>query len=283
MKNTRKQGLAFAAALTAAVAGLSSSLAADLPAHKSPHAPVVEAPLTHDWTGFHLGGFAGGSFANSSQGYSVSSTFLTANLPTLIPFVNGAGSQGLKLSGFDLGVEAGYDWKVANNFYLGVAGDLGWTNLGGSRTTSGIFPLVGLPFIINQKLSADWRGSLRLRAGMTPLDNLLVYVTGGAAAGHFTYASSFWDNLVPPFAPGNETENFSRSTLRVGWTLGTGAEWALSRNWSLTGEYRFSEYAAVTGTGILPLQQPPSTAYLGHSSGAIRENTLHIGIDYHYD
>ena len=283
MNSSRKRGLLLAVALVASAAGLSPLLASDLPARKAPPAPVVEATTAHDWTGLYLGGYAGGSFANASQGYSVSSTFLSANLPTLIPFVNGAGSQGLGLRGADLGVEAGYDWKVANNFYLGVAGDLEWTNLGGSRTTSGILPLVGLPFIINQKLSADWRGSLRLRAGMTPVDNLLVYVTGGPAAGHFTYAASFWDNLVPPFAPGTETEAVSLKSLSAGWTLGAGAEWALTRNWSLKGEYRHSEYAALTGTGILPLQQPPSTAYIGHSSGAIRENTLHLGVDYHFN
>ena len=268
----------FIGLAAAAIGATSRAHAADL----AP-APPPAAPPAFNWAGFYLGGFAGGSLAGSSQGYSVSSAYLTANLPSLIPFVNSAGSQSLSANGVDLGIEAGYNWNVANAFVLGVAGDVSWGNLNGGRATSGILPIVQLPYAINQQLSADWRGSLRLRAGVTPLDNLLVYATGGPAFGHFTYQASYWDQLLPPFAPGNETEASSFQAIRMGWTLGTGAEWALSHNWSLTGEYRHSEYGALGGTGVLQLQQPASTAYLGHSSGAIHVDSLRLGVNYHFD
>ena len=282
MKSSPKPGLTLAIAFGAAVSALAPARAADLPSHKTPAAPVIESPAV-DWTGFYLGGFGGGSFAQASQGYSVTSSFLSANLPTLIPYVNGVGSQRLNARGADVGVEAGYNWKVANGFYLGLAADLRGSDLGGDRATSGTLPIVQIPFVITQKLSGGWRGSLRLRAGIAPVDNLLIYVTGGPALGRFTYSASYLDTLVPPFAPGNETEYASFRALRAGWTLGTGAEWALNRNWSLKGEYAFTDYAAFGGTGVLPLQQPPSTAYIGHSSGAIRENSLRVGVNFHFN
>jgi outer membrane immunogenic protein len=284
MQRSQKYGLSLAGALGAAALSLAPAAAADLLTPRPPPAAPVVAPAPPiNWNGFYLGGFAGGSFESSSQGYSVSSTYLTANLPSLIPYVNGVGSQRLSARGADLGLQAGYEWRLANTFVLGVAGDVSWSDLNGSRTTSGILPIVQLPYSINQKLSADWLGSLRLRAGVTPLDNLLVYVTGGPALGQFTYSSSFTDTLVAPFAPGNETESVSFHAVRLGWTLGTGAEWALSRNWSLAGEYRYSQYGSVSGVGVLPLQQPPSTAYLSHSTGAIQMNSLRVGLNYHFD
>jgi outer membrane immunogenic protein len=273
----------LALAFCADLASMPQARSADLPTYKSPSAVPAKATRVFDWTGFYAGGFAGGSLGAASQGYSVSSTWVTANVPSLIPFIDGAGSQDLGLRGADLGLETGYDRRVAKNVVLGVSGDLSWSNITGGRTTSGTLPIVALPYSITQRLSADWLGSLRLRAGLTPLDDLLIYVTGGPAFGHFSYAASYWDNLVPPFAPGNETENVSLRGFRAGWTLGGGAEWALSRYWSLSGEYRHSEYGALTGTGVLPLQQPSSTAYIGHSSGSIHVDTLRIGVNYHFD
>lgn len=271
-----------AVGLAVALAGAISppqAQAADLP---SPLAPVAPAPA-FDWSGAYVEGFAGGSFADVSQGYSVSSPWLSANLPALLPVVDGLGSQGLGLRGADLGLEAGYNWTIDRMYVLGVAGDVSWSSLSGQRTTSGTLPFVGLPYTINQQLSADWLGSLRLRAGFTPLDNLLIYVTGGPAFAHFSYNNAFVDTLVAPFLPGNETESASVQALRVGFTLGAGVEWAFSRNWSLSGEYRFSGFNGVSATGVLPLQQPTSTAYINHSTGPIQINTLRLGVAYHFN
>jgi outer membrane immunogenic protein len=261
--------------------GAVPALAADLLPQKA--APAAAAALPHDWTGFYVGAIAGGAFGGSSQGYSATSAFLSANLPSLIPFADAAGSQSLGMRGADLGVETGYDWKVASRFLFGVAGDVNWSSLSGSRVTSGTLPLVQFPYAISQSLKSDWQGSLRARVGVTPVDDLLVYGTGGLAFGHFDYTATFWDQLTPPFAPGNEVENATFHAWRAGWTLGGGAELALSRNFSVKSEYRFSEYSAVSGMGVLPLQQPPSTAYIAHSSGLIRTNALRAGIVYRLD
>ena len=283
MKSLTLAACGFAVAFCGVVSSIAPARSADLTTYKSTGAVPAETAPGFNWTGFYAGGFAEGSLGFASQGYSVSSTFLTANVPSIIPFVDSAGSQSLRPSGAGVGLEAGYDWRVARSFVVGVSGDLSWNEISGGRTTSGTLPIVQLPYSITQRLSADWLGSLRLRAGVVPFENLLVYATGGPAFGHLSYSASFWDNLLPPFAPGSETENASFHSLRAGWTLGAGAEWALSRSWSLTGEYRHSEYGGLSGAGILPLQQPPSTAYIAHSSGSLQLDTLHLGVNYHFN
>jgi outer membrane immunogenic protein len=276
--------LARASLAIAIAVALTPALAADLPTHKDmAAAPTPVSP----WGGFYLGGFAGGSFASAGQALSLESSYIATTFPTIIPQIDGDGSQQLRGSGVDLGVEAGYNWNLGQSFVVGVAGDFNWSGLKGARTTDGFLlpayaPL--LPYTLTQQLSNDWRGSLRLRAGVTPLDNLLLYATGGPALGQFAYKSSFWDRLDPPFyTPANETENATLRAIRAGWTLGGGAEWAISRNWSLAGEYLHSEFASFGGTDAMQLVQPASTAYVGHSTGAIRLDSVRVGLNYHFD
>lgn len=267
------------------VASSGAAYAADLPRHKDylPPPPPLQAPPAHQWGGLYVGGFAGGSFGSAAQSYGVNSSWLATNLPPLIPFVNNAGSQNLGLRGADLGFEVGYDYAINQNVVVGAAGDLSWNHVSGERQTTGFFPVIPIPFAIDQRLSSDWQASLRLRAGVTLMDNLLVYATGGPAWARFTYTTSFVDTLVPPFLPGAETENASFRSTRLGWTLGGGVEWAISPSWSVDGEYRYTQFAAIKGTGVLPLQQPVSTATIDHSAGPIRLNSLRVGVKYHFD
>jgi outer membrane immunogenic protein len=281
MKFTAKAGWSLAGLLCAAFA---PAMAADLPSYKDPLPPppaLAAAPA--NFTGFYLGGFAGGTSGSAAQSYSVDSTWISANLPPLIPYLANAGSQGLGLRGADLGVEAGYGWKVAPNTIVGVYGDIGWSNLSGSRQTTGVFPIIPIPYQIDQKLSSDWRGSLRVKAGFTPVDNLMIYGTGGLAFGHFNYSVGFWDSLVPPFLPGNEFNSATFNAMRWGWTLGGGLEWAFAQNWSVGGEYRYTQYQSISGVSELQLQQPVSTAFISHSARAIGLNSLRVGIGYHFN
>jgi outer membrane immunogenic protein len=274
MTSLRSVLLSFAIPAYLAALSFSPAMAADLPSRKAPAPVAYERPAATNWNGFYFGAFAGGSLASDSQGYSVTSPLL-ASLPPIIPVVNAAGSSNLRSRGADVGVEAGYNWVVSPQFVLGVEGDMGWSSLRGSETTNGTVPLFLIPFSITQKIDVDWQSSLRLRAGFTPLDNLLVYATGGPAVAHIRYANTFWDS-------DNETESASVSALRAGWTIGGGAEWAFSRKWSLKGEYRYSQFSGVNAKGSTTLTDG-STTYIGHSSGPIRENSVRVGVEYHLD
>jgi outer membrane immunogenic protein len=76
------------------------------------------------------------------------------------------------------------------------------------------------------------QGSARGRLGVA-VDRALFYATGGAAFAGFdtTYAA-------PAFVAPSHT--------RVGWTVGGGVEYAVTTQWSLRAEYRYSDFGTFT-------------------------------------
>ena len=261
------------AVFLAGAATCASTFGADLPSNKAPPTLPAIAPAP-SWTGPYLGAFAGYGWANPSGGYALSSATLEA-LPPIIPVIDATGSHSLEVSGGLIGGEAGYNWQASRLFVLGAEGDLAWSGLSGSHVVPGTVPNFGIPYTIAQSLRADWQASLRLRAGLTPIDRLLVYVTAGPAIADLDYSSAFWD-------PVPETESKSFSSVRAGWALGGGAEYALSANWSFKAEYLYSQFSAAKGTGSGILTDG-TTAYIAHSSGTLRENLLRLGVNYRFE
>ena len=78
-------------------------------------------------------------------------------------------------------------------------------------------------------------GSIRGRAGFA-VDRALFYATGGAAFTSFNYSNSNGD---------------SSSNARVGYTVGGGIEYAVTNDWSVRAEYRYSAFG--TFTDALPI------------------------------
>lgn len=115
-----------------------------------------------------------------------------------------------------------------------------------------------------------WDMSLRLRAGFLATENLLVYGTGGLAiagvrprnnyAATVTFRSDAGANPADPFTDDATDANggpytqaihtitgaTNATVVRTGWTLGAGGELKLSRNWSMRGEYRYTDLGTVT-------------------------------------
>lgn len=120
--------------------------------------------------------------------------------------------------GFIGGVQAGYNWQ-ADRWVFGIEGDWSWSGADGSA------PLVGT-------FSADhnWYATLTGRVGYA-WDNWLWYVKGGAAWSDTEYRYNAFGTL---------------SDTRVGWTLGTGVEWALAPQWSAKLEYNYLDFGKDT-------------------------------------
>jgi len=121
-----------------------------------------------------------------------------------------------------------------------------------------ILPGQGITLNVNSNISAF--GTARLRAGAA-INNVLFYVTGGAAfvksgANGTTIAGVACGTLgVFP--------NCSASAWRPGLVGGLGIEYGFTPNWSVKGEYLYTQ---VIGTGV-------STDKL---------NTLRAGINYRF-
>jgi outer membrane immunogenic protein len=114
--------------------------------------------------------------------------------------------------------------------------------------------------------SSDIQGSIRGRLGIA-WDRALLYATGGAAFGGF---NSF-------FSSPNGTDTFS--STRVGWTVGGGLEYAVTNNWSVYAEYRYSDFGS---SNVAP---GPSFNNVGglFVRRSYTQNQVQVGFSYKFD
>jgi len=107
------------------------------------------------------------------------------------------------------GAYAGYNFSVSN-FLLGIEGDI---TASGMEGKNGAFTV-----------SNPWDGTLRARAGFT-MDRVLFYGTGGLAFGEVKVKNGA----------------SSDSNVQTGWTVGAGAEAAITGNVVGRLEYRYTD------------------------------------------
>jgi outer membrane immunogenic protein len=114
------------------------------------------------------------------------------------------------------GLQAGYNWQ-SGALVFGVEGDL---QLSAADAT-----------FAGWKFSNPWFGTARGRVGFA-FNNVLLYGTGGLAFGSIKA----------------ETFGLSESHTTAGWTVGVGAEVALTQNWSAKIEYLYVDLSDKTFT-----------------------------------
>lgn len=178
----------------------------------------------YNWTGFYAGIQAGyGRDRNSVEGRQIADD--PAVIETL-PYTVGMGAKGM----FG-GLQAGYNWQTAS-FVYGIEADLSYASIDGQGTQNALFspfgPLNGQFAQTHHELS--WLATFRGRLGITPVDRLLIYATGGLALGRVEYASLRYVGPTIQFES-------SDSASKFGWALGGGMEWALPGNWRVKAEY----------------------------------------------
>jgi len=214
-----------------------SALAADLPNQKAP--PVyMPPPPAFSWSGLYIGGQVG------YQWGTLTPNLVTPGGPAALPSSNNSGVVG--------GAHIGYNYQVSQ-LVFGLEGDVDGTGYNGGNATG------ALAYTTNEYVEASIRG----RVGFA-WDRVLFYGTGGAAFGDFnnTYTGpggvdSVWDT-------------------RVGWTAGGGIEYAVTDNWSLRAEYRYTDFGYFND---------PLTASIPGDSVSRHEtdNRVQVGFSYKFD
>ncbi|WP_417309702.1 outer membrane protein [Devosia sp.] len=131
----------------------------------------------------------------------------------------------LEPAGWQLGVNAGVNFTLSNGIVAGVVGDIAWADLSDSLTFTA-------PFSGSYDSKVDWLGSLRGRVGIDGGD-FLPYLTAGLAVAHNTLSVT-----------GNGT--LSDDQTHIGWTVGAGAEFAVTDELSIDLLYRYSDYGTKT-------------------------------------
>jgi len=235
----------------------------DLPSHKG--GPILPTAYAANWTGFYLGGQAGYGWGDNHGAYN----FGTPD------GVVASGALKRDAQGVIFGAHAGYNQQLESDLVLGVEASLDGTTLI-KRESLAASDLSGNQAALTSMVQSDIQGSLRGRAGYA-FGRLLPYVTGGLAIGHFGTQSDFAAGSGPNFAYDGYATHGLQWTTRLGWTVGGGAEWAVSDHWSIRGEYRYSEFGTVSDTPTVAL---PGTLYGG--GRRLDQNQFQIGASYKF-
>jgi outer membrane immunogenic protein len=250
--------------LLASVAALAlmmgPAFAADMPVKAPPMAPVV-AP-TYSWTGFYVGG-------NMGYGWDPGDVLVSPGPQPafgLPPFTTNT-----HRNGFIGGGQIGYNLQSGALVY-GIEVDFSGADITGSVTDLTPGPPFGPPGSfqqVNERM--DWFGTLRGRLGLTPSNNLMVYATGGLAAGRYSYSSlEFFPGVSYP-ATGN--------SINAGWTIGAGAEWAFLGNWSVKLEYLYYDFANTT---VIGFQIPAGGPFFVSNGFENKGNIIRVGLNYRF-
>jgi len=195
------QAVVLAVALTADAAVSSPVFATDV-INQGPAPLLYETPppVSQDlFAGWWIGGTLGGATANFDFSQS---------------------SDTIDSSGVLGGITGGYNWQNGP-IVIGLEGDVLGADISGSgRFNNGAN-------VANPNIDA--MADLRLRAGVTVMPQVMLFVTGGGA----------WADVdLPVSGPGGGSGNGSL----FGWSVGGGAEVTFTRNWSARFDYQFTDF-----------------------------------------
>jgi outer membrane immunogenic protein len=273
----RVSALLLGASLSALLGGI-PAMAADMPLKAPPPQPPVWS-----WTGCHLGGDVGLVQARADPYTSTGSStiFVTNAAGAIIAgpaalFPGQALSQSLTMEGRVFGgVYAGCDYQMGA-WVFGLEGDWSFKRDSGTAghggpLSSGLGRVPHSPgdfFSQTERSLATLRGRLGYAYG-----SALFYVTGGAARTRV-------DNA---FLDAGTTFSETQTDTLTGWTVGAGLEYALSRGWSVRGEYlyvNFPTYTTFTSPAITP---GGVSGFVTNLSTKLTDNIVRVGVSYKFD
>jgi outer membrane immunogenic protein len=284
----KRLAIALLAATGLSVGSGQIATAADMPV-KAP-APVA-APV-HNWTGFYVGANIGGGWGNRNVDFS-------PNDPLTLDFF-AMPAISFRASGVLGGLQLGYNWQFNRNWLLGLEADFDGSGMDGSGSNSVItnFGPGGLePFTqtVNEKIK--WFGTVRMRLGYLPTDNLLAYVTGGYAYGRVEHTGTYTDNGtgigITLGAPSGSFSfvctatstcfSGSSSDVATGWTVGGGLEYAIWQHWTLKAEYLYVslEGKSVTETAV-SFSSGSTPASFNANYNRASFNVGRVGVNYRF-
>jgi outer membrane immunogenic protein len=233
---------------TAALAVLAGPAAPADPQYPVDGAPRV--PAARSWTGCFVGGHGGGLWGSSEK---------------WIVRTPGGAHSGESLGQHDVdgwigGVQAGCDYQFDRPIVVGVQGDYAWTDAGGSHASAQEFGV----FYHSEVRSI---ASLTARVGYVR-ERFLGYVRGGVAWERDHYSASTIEIGTA----------YGSTVTRSGWTVGAGAEYAITKFLSGVFEYDYYDF------GTTEVRFSPQIAGLRPAFVDIEESAsvLRAGLNYRF-
>jgi len=247
--------------------------------------------MSADWTGFYIGANAGYGWNSNSKvkdaQYYINGTYGS--------YANGwfNGQQSSRNGSFTIGGQAGYNRQIGNAV-IGLEADLNYMNTKSAYSAHDFTDLYVDPNyeyhlreVMSVKSSATWVGTLRPRLGFMLVDRLLVYGTGGLAFGQVKSSANYgwrengywWCTPVcGQDGPFDRTGGFtgSKAQMRWGWSLGAGAEYAITDRISIKGEYLYVDLGSKRQTIVNP-QDPNEFVTM---KDATRLHIMRVGLNF---
>lgn len=198
-------------ALVALGAG-NSALAADMAVKAlAPPLPVFT------WTGIYIGAQVGYAWGHDNASIENPGLPVAIFLPFTVDTKSVIG-----------GVHVGYNLQYSH-WVFGLEGSVDWKNLNKTFVV-GICPL----FCGTSTFHSGVQGSIRGRLGVA-FNQVLLYATGGVAIIGI-------NNTYDTTAFGGGFAGIDKT--HVGWTIGGGIAYAVTNNWSVRAEYRYSDFGS---------------------------------------
>jgi outer membrane immunogenic protein len=254
----------------ASVGALALTGSAALAAEPLP--PPPPPPLIFTWTGPYVGGQVGYGWGSSTFDLSG----VNPGTRTTALFVI---SDHRSPSGVVGGAHVGYLYQI-NQFVVGVEGSVDGTSLT-ARAHIFVPAFIGND-VLTARASLDVQGSIRGKLGVA-WDRVLIYGTGGVAFGGFS-SNLFLDRLTPTGIPFPIANRFFSNT-RTGWTAGGGIQYAVTDNWWIFAEYRYTNFGGFNNplTNLFAPGGPLlGTAFVSNNIH-LRENQVQAGFSYRFN
>jgi opacity protein-like surface antigen len=228
--------------------------------------PYTTAPrmALASWAGFYLG--VHGGYGWKENDFAT----IVATAPVLT--IGGIDSKGWVAGG-----HAGYNWQTAN-IVAGLELDFSGTGIKGS---SAPFTLVVPAISISETLSDNvkYLGTARARLGWTPIQNVLLYGTGGLALERVERTFS----LAELAGAVSLTASQRAARDHFGWAAGTGAEAMLfGPNWIGRVEYLHYDFGRVESVGSFTSTDPAAAAPRSDRGGHQTIDLVRAGVSYKF-
>jgi outer membrane immunogenic protein len=242
-----------------AIAIAGSAYAADLP-YRGPPPVYLPPPPIFTWTGIYIGGQVGYAWGRDNTDIST--------LDPAAPFSSISSSPKGVIGGAHIGYNLqipSWNWFSSSGVVIGLEGTVD----GASSDTTVFDPFSGIAV----RSRADVQGSIRGRLGVA-FDRILIYGTGGAA---FAEVKNDYTDTFGTFTGlAGTLEGISKT--RSGWTVGGGFAYAITNNWSIGAEYRYSDFGRYNDFAFGSIVTPAPIA-----RHHLTENQVQAEVSYKFD